>query len=128
MADSFGTMSFAVQIRSILFVILATSKLATAAPQGNLSQPHVIPISGPTGDSAFSPTGVYIDASKPHSGPNQYLSPAFLSYSIEFSSFPDFAGSGVNGGNTFSTQLLSNIEAYQGVKPYIRVGGKTQYV
>jgi hypothetical protein len=49
-----------------------------------------------------------------------------MSYSIEFASFPDFAGSGVGGTNTFTDRLLSNIGAYQGARPYIRVGGKTQ--
>jgi hypothetical protein len=70
----------------------------------------------------------------------------FVSYSIEFSSFPDFAGKynslervlceleelrdGLAGNkshpNTFSNNLLENIGHLIGTKPYIRVGGNTQ--
>ncbi|KAI0149897.1 glycoside hydrolase family 79 protein [Hypoxylon sp. NC0597] len=49
----------------------------------------------------------------------------FISYSIEFSSFPDFAGNKSNP-NEFSNNLLENLGALAGVKPYIRVGGNTQ--
>ncbi|TVY36895.1 Beta-glucuronidase, partial [Lachnellula occidentalis] len=67
---------------------------------------------------------------------------AFVSYSIEFSSFPDFAGifpiakilpssqsncPGNNSSpNTFSNNLLNNLGNFTGTKPYIRVGGNTQ--
>jgi hypothetical protein len=51
--------------------------------------------------------------------------PAFLSYSIEFFYFPDFAGN-TSHPNLFSYNLLSNIGDLQGTKPYIRVGGNTQ--
>lgn len=50
---------------------------------------------------------------------------AFVSFSIEFSSFPDFAGN-TSHPNTFSNNLLNNIGNYTGTKPYIRVGGNTQ--
>ncbi|KAF2725705.1 glycoside hydrolase family 79 protein [Polychaeton citri CBS 116435] len=50
---------------------------------------------------------------------------AFVSYSIEFSSFPDFAGNSSNP-NVFSNNLLKNLEAISRTKPYIRVGGNTQ--
>ena len=50
---------------------------------------------------------------------------AFVSFSIEFSSFPDFAGN-TSFPNTFSNNLLDNIGALTGTKPYIRVGGNTQ--
>ncbi|SMR57561.1 unnamed protein product [Zymoseptoria tritici ST99CH_3D1] len=50
---------------------------------------------------------------------------SFMSYSIEFSSFPDFAGN-LTSPNTFSDNLLSNIAKYAGSKPHIRVGGNTQ--
>lgn len=50
---------------------------------------------------------------------------AFVSYSIEFSSFPDFAGN-KTVPNTFSNNLLNNLGALQGTKPHIRVGGNTQ--
>ena len=50
---------------------------------------------------------------------------AFVSFSIEFSSFPDFAGN-TSRPNTFSDNLLNNIGNLTGTKPYIRVGGNTQ--
>ncbi len=50
---------------------------------------------------------------------------SFVSYSIEVSSFPDFAGNNSHP-NTFSDTLLENIARYSGSKPYIRVGGNTQ--
>ncbi|CAG8951004.1 hypothetical protein HYFRA_00006401 [Hymenoscyphus fraxineus] len=50
---------------------------------------------------------------------------AFVSYSIEFSSFPDFAGNNSHP-NTFSNNLLNNLGNLTGTKPYIRVGGNTQ--
>ncbi|KAK0667754.1 hypothetical protein QBC41DRAFT_227769 [Cercophora samala] len=49
----------------------------------------------------------------------------FVSFSIEFSSFPDFAGNNSHP-NTFSDNLLENIRHLTGTKPYIRVGGNTQ--
>lgn len=49
----------------------------------------------------------------------------FVSYSIEFSSFPDFAGN-LSNPNDFSNNLLNNLGNLQGTKPYIRVGGNTQ--
>ncbi|KAF7194773.1 Beta-glucuronidase [Pseudocercospora fuligena] len=49
----------------------------------------------------------------------------FVSFSIEFSSFPDFAGNSA-APNTFSDNLLSNLRDLQGTKPYVRVGGNTQ--
>ncbi|KAI5920740.1 glycoside hydrolase family 79 protein [Camillea tinctor] len=50
---------------------------------------------------------------------------AFVSYSIEFSSFPDFAGNNSHP-NEFSNNLLNNLGNLTGTKPYIRVGGNTQ--
>ncbi|KAH8691375.1 hypothetical protein BGW36DRAFT_400670 [Talaromyces proteolyticus] len=49
----------------------------------------------------------------------------YMSYSIEFCYFPDYAGNKSNP-NQFSNQLLDNLAAIQGTKPYIRVGGNTQ--
>ncbi|KAI1282627.1 glycoside hydrolase family 79 protein [Xylaria sp. FL0933] len=49
----------------------------------------------------------------------------FVSFSIEFSSFPDFAGN-VSSPNKFSNNLLDNLGYLIGTKPYIRVGGNTQ--
>lgn len=56
---------------------------------------------------------------------NQPSSEAFVSYSIEFSSFPEFAGNN-SSPNTFSDNLLNNLGDLQGTKPYVRVGGNTQ--
>ncbi|KAK4144763.1 uncharacterized protein C8A04DRAFT_36332 [Dichotomopilus funicola] len=49
----------------------------------------------------------------------------YVSYSIEFSSFPEFAGNDSHP-NTFSDTLLDNLGQFLGRKPYIRVGGNTQ--
>ncbi|KAI0204624.1 glycoside hydrolase family 79 protein [Astrocystis sublimbata] len=49
----------------------------------------------------------------------------FVSFSIEFASFPDFAGNASNP-NKFSNNLLNNLGYFTGTKPYIRVGGNTQ--
>ncbi|KAI0908507.1 glycoside hydrolase family 79 protein [Ustulina deusta] len=49
----------------------------------------------------------------------------FVSFSIEFASFPDFAGN-VSNPNKFSNNLLDNLGYLTGTKPYIRVGGNTQ--
>lgn len=52
---------------------------------------------------------------------------SFVSFSIEFAFFPDFAGN-KSAPNVFSDNLLANLGALQGSKPDIRVGGNTQYV
>lgn len=49
----------------------------------------------------------------------------FVSYSIEFASFPDFAGNS-SAPNDFSYNLLKGLEALQGSTPIVRVGGNTQ--
>ncbi|PWY92738.1 hypothetical protein BO70DRAFT_282858 [Aspergillus heteromorphus CBS 117.55] len=49
----------------------------------------------------------------------------FVSFSIEFAFFPDYAGNRSHP-NLFSNQLLDNLAVLQGAKPYIRVGGNTQ--
>ncbi|KAI0849644.1 glycoside hydrolase family 79 protein [Daldinia vernicosa] len=67
--------------------------------------------------STFGNIATSINAIQPLDG--------FISYSIEFSSFPDFAGNKSNP-NDFSNNLLDNIGAFSGIKPYIRVGGNTQ--
>ncbi|OHE90628.1 beta-glucuronidase [Colletotrichum orchidophilum] len=50
---------------------------------------------------------------------------AFVSYSLEFAFFPDFAGN-ASAPNRFSDNLLANLGDLQGVRPFIRVGGNTQ--
>ena len=49
----------------------------------------------------------------------------FVSFSIELSYFPDYAGN-LTHPNTFSNNLLDNIASFSGSKPYIRVGGSSQ--
>ncbi|KAI0006289.1 glycoside hydrolase family 79 protein [Xylariaceae sp. FL0662B] len=66
---------------------------------------------------AVSSTADSIDTNQPLDG--------FVSFSIEFSSFPDFAGNKTNP-NEFSNNLLNNLGNLTGTKPYIRVGGNTQ--
>ncbi|KAK4462089.1 Beta-glucuronidase [Cladorrhinum samala] len=61
----------------------------------------------------------------PSSVPANDVFEAFISYSIEFSSFPDYAGNTTHP-NIFSDNLLENIKSITGTKPYIRVGGNTQ--
>ena len=51
----------------------------------------------------------------------------FVSYSIELSSFPDFAGN-TSAPNNFSYNLLQNLAHLSGSTPIVRVGGNTQYV
>lgn len=50
---------------------------------------------------------------------------AFMSFSIEFVFWPDFAGN-KSHPNRFSDNLLENLGQLQGVRPYVRVGGNTQ--
>jgi hypothetical protein len=50
---------------------------------------------------------------------------SWLSYSIEFSYFPDYAGN-LSHPNTFSNNLLNNIAAYSGSNPEVRVGGSSE--
>ncbi|KAI0473697.1 glycoside hydrolase family 79 protein [Xylariaceae sp. FL0804] len=64
-----------------------------------------------------SPIAEAINTSQPLEG--------FVSFSIEFSSFPDFAGNS-SYPNELSNNLLDNIGYLTGTKPYIRVGGNTQ--
>jgi hypothetical protein len=49
----------------------------------------------------------------------------FVSFSVEFSYFPDYAGN-LTHPNTFSNNLLNNIASLSGSKPYVRVGGSSQ--
>ncbi|KAI7098089.1 glycoside hydrolase family 79 protein [Hortaea werneckii] len=70
-----------------------------------------------------SPSTIPVQASVPSGAGVPFKS--FLSYSIEFSSFPDFAGN-LSSPNVFSNNLLNNLGNLAGTKPYIRVGGNTQ--
>jgi hypothetical protein len=61
----------------------------------------------------------------PPSNASAPIRESFVSFSIEFSSFPDFAGNNSHP-NGFSYNLLNNLDELQGSKPIIRVGGNTQ--
>jgi hypothetical protein len=61
----------------------------------------------------------------PPRGASIPVSEAFVSLSVEFGSFPTYAGNKASP-NVLTSNLLDNIAAYQGTRPYIRVGGITQ--
>lgn len=61
----------------------------------------------------------------PPSNASEPIRKSFVSFSIEFSSFPDFAGNS-SAPNNFSYNLLRNLGNIQGTNPIIRVGGNTQ--
>lgn len=99
----------------------------------------------PTNVKQHGSPAVTVRKQVPHNAGAAILAP-FVSFSIEFSSFPDFAGmlrallfndtlssnvfliGNKSKPNRFSNQLLDNLADLQGVKPYIRVGGTTQSV
>ena len=56
---------------------------------------------------------------------SQPIPESFVSYSLEFAFFPDFAGNS-SSPNKFSLNLLNNLGNIQGTNPIIRVGGNTQ--
>ncbi len=72
--------------------------------------------------STVGQTMYNVSSSAPKSAGSPF-SEAFVSYSIELSSFPDFAGN-ISAPNTFSYTLLTNLGSIIGTKPIIRVGGK----
>lgn len=106
-----------------LVYLLALSRAVTATVVSNLSSSYPLIVAN-------------IIAGQPLDG--------FVSFSIEFSSFPDFAGKScpfhaisavfsahnaagnVSSPNRFSNNLLNNLGYLTGTKPYIRVGGNTQ--
>ncbi|KAG4430882.1 hypothetical protein IFR05_013641 [Cadophora sp. M221] len=63
----------------------------------------------------------------PRSAPRDSATPDdnYVSYSIEPSSWPDFAGN-LSAPNTFSYNLLKNIKQLTGEFPVMRLGGNTQ--
>jgi hypothetical protein len=78
------------------------------------------------GDPTLDPTGRYtiIQKTAPP-GTSRPITPDFLSISIEFSSFPAYAGN-KSYPNTFSATLLNNLAQAQGARPVVRVGGESQ--
>lgn len=75
-------------------------------------------------DRIYGSTTIDLDV-KAVADTDQPLLESFVSYSIEFAFFPDFAGNSTVP-NIFSYNLLSNIGNLQGSNPIIRVGGNTQ--
>ncbi|OAA54973.1 glycoside hydrolase family 79 protein [Niveomyces insectorum RCEF 264] len=75
--------------------------------------------------AAASVAPVYNVSAAVPAGAGTPLLDAFVSYSIEFVTFPDYAGN-ASAPNTFSDALLANLGDLMGSKPYIRVGGNTQ--
>ena len=63
--------------------------------------------------------------SSPPAGASAPIPEAFVSLSVEFGSFPTYAGN-KTAPNQLTGNLLDNIAKYQGTRPYIRVGGTTQ--
>jgi hypothetical protein len=59
------------------------------------------------------------------SNASQILDPRFAGFGIEFSNIFSFTGS-ASSPNTFSSNLLGNLQQLAGVPPCIRVGGNTQ--
>ena len=88
-----------------LFYVLLALPLASSHPQHQ----QVVKVTVP--GQAFSTAGIPLDN--------------FLSYSIEFSYFPDYAGNATHP-NTFSNNILENIAKYSGSRPFVRVGGSSQ--
>jgi hypothetical protein len=83
-------------------------------------------VSGQAVVSTLSPNGkLIIIPDRPPITASSFLPAAFVSFSIEFASFPDYGGN-LSHPNLYSDNLLNNIATYQGDKPYIRVGGDTQ--
>lgn len=77
------------------------------------------------GHLVHNPNAIFVDVPAYASNNGAIPLEAPLSYSIEFSSFVDFAGN-TSVPNDYSNNLLSNLGNLQGTKPYIRVGGNTQ--
>jgi Glycosyl hydrolase family 79 C-terminal beta domain len=107
--------------KSGAFVTLLTSLLF-------LRLTLALPQSSTTGTAAKrSPGALSINVASSPDGAGLPVLEAFLSYSIELAFWPDYAGN-LTAPNTFSYNLLSNLEAEQGVRSLIRVGGNTQSV
>ncbi|KAH7166586.1 hypothetical protein EDB81DRAFT_866294 [Dactylonectria macrodidyma] len=72
--------------------------------------------------------GACLAASVPLTPPVHVAEPvgkSFVSFSVEFSWWPEFAGN-LSHPNKFTDNLMSNFKPLTGNKPYIRVGGNTQ--
>lgn len=80
------------------------------------------------GQQAFGQQPVSIDVSQsPTTDACDPVIRDVSSFSIEFSTFIDYAGT-PSQPNEFSRTLLSNLKDASGVSPRLRIGGTTQYV
>jgi len=97
--------------------LLGLLRVTVQAPTGNLVGFH---------EKRTSSTGNAIGVSANPENASSPLLGGYVSYSIELAFFPDYAGN-TSSPNSFSYNLISNLKDIQGVPPYIRVGGNTQY-
>ncbi|OCK80416.1 glycoside hydrolase family 79 protein [Lepidopterella palustris CBS 459.81] len=103
----------------LLFITAALSTVVSAQkPTFADGTSLASPVPRPTDLNAIS-----VSATPSNSG--GAIPESFVSYSIEFAFFPDFAGNS-SQPNDFSNNLLESVREYMGTKPYIRVGGNTQ--
>lgn len=89
-----------------LLLSLLCSWASAAATSGGSTAPLLVSLTAPSSASAPIPS-------------------SFVSYSIEFAFFPEFAGN-KTVPNDFSYNLLKNLGKVQGTTPIVRVGGNTQ--
>lgn len=106
---------------SAAFIHLACSSPQRAGGHLTFAAHHPLgtPYSRP---DTFKP----VQVSGSNSGAGEPVLESFVSFSIEFAFFPDFAGNKTKP-NIFTNNLLTNLGIHQGTKPNIRVGGNTQY-
>ena len=74
-----------------------------------------------------TPSIPYVNVTGSPAGAGASVLESFVAYSFEFAFFPEYAGN-LSHPNKFSDQLLENIGLIQGTRPYLRIGGNTQYV
>lgn len=74
---------------------------------------------------ASQATAPLLVSPSPETSASAPIPSSFVSYSIEFAFFPDFAGNS-SSPNEFSYNLLKNLGDIQGTTPIVRVGGNTQ--
>ena len=105
-------------LRSLLVATVLSTALSPQAPTFVGGTPSGSLFTRSTNLSAISVNLTPSNAGGP-------LLQSFVSYSIEFAFFPDYAGN-ASYPNDFSDNLLESISAFSGTKPYVRVGGNTQ--
>lgn len=102
-----------------LLLTIALSNVVSSSPQYTFVNPD------PSGTLYTRPSDFNPVAVPNVSTAGEAVLASFVSYSIEFAFFPDFAGN-KSAPNDFSDNLLENLKGFQGSKPDIRVGGNTQ--